>query len=184
MTNRDYLGEMNDAIDAMLPNGDYVAPLVAHELVEKLLANDPDLLRGWCEARYEPILADFIHHKVKGRRSASREAAARSAFAEAAGSFAATGNVTALREAVRSPFDTEYVVNHGLLRRKVRDMTGPDHLFVAREYAESKQTAMLLESFHRAVAKKVGQQRTGEVFTEETYLAMYRSITRREPSAA
>lgn len=184
MTNRDYLGEMNDAIDAMLPNGDYVAPLVAHELVEKLLANDPDLLRGWCEARYEPILADFIHHKVKGRRNASRESLARSTFAEAAGAFAATRDASALREAVRSPFDAEYVVNGALLRRKVRDMAGPDHLFVASEYAESKQTAALLESFHRAVAKRLGPRRTSEVFTEETYLAMYRSITRREQQAA
>jgi hypothetical protein len=181
---RDYLTEMNDVIDAALPDGDYVAPVVAHDLVEKLLANDPDLLRGWCEARYEPILADFIHHKVKGRRNASRESLARTAFAEAAREFTASGDVSALREAVRSPFDAEYVVSHGLLRRKVRDMVGADHLFVAKEYAETKQIAALLESFHRAVAKKIGGKRTSEVFTEETYLAMYRSITRREPQAA
>ncbi|HEY8977706.1 MAG TPA: hypothetical protein VIN75_26060 [Burkholderiaceae bacterium] len=184
MPGRDYLAEMNAAIDAALPDGDYVAPLVAHDLVEKLLATDPDLLHGWCEARYEPILADFIHHKVKARRSASREASARAAFAEAAGAFVASGDALALREAVRSPFDAEYVVNGDLLRRKVRDMVGADHLFVASEYAESKQTAALLESFHRAVAKKVGGKRTSEVFTEETYLAMYRSITRQDSVAA
>lgn len=181
---RDYITEMNDAIDAALPDGDYVVPLVAHDLVEKLRANDPDLLSGWCEAKYEVILTDFIHHKVKNRRSKSREASARSAFAEAAGRFADDGDVVAMRDAVRSPFDVEYVVNGENLRRKVRDMTGQDHRFVADEYAETKQTALLLESFHRAVAKKVGRRRTSEVFTEETYLAMYRSITRRDPEAA
>jgi len=181
---RDYLAEMNETINAALPDGDYVVPVVAHDLVEKLVANDPDLLRGWCEARYELTLADFIHHKVKNRRSVSRESLARTAFAEAARDFAASADASALRKAVRSPFDAEYVVDSALLRRKVRDMTGPDHLFVADGYAETEQTAALLKSFHRAVAKRTGGRRTGEVFTEETYRAMYRSITRRDPEAA
>lgn len=178
---RDYLAEMSALIDAALPDGEYVAPVVAHDLTEKLRANDAELLAGWLDTRAEVTMTAYISDRIKSRRQSSRESAARTAFSGAAEKFTATGDGSALRQAAATrPFDAEHVVNHGRLRRKVGEMTGPDHLFVAKEYAETKQTAMLLESFHRAVAKKVGDQKTKDVFTEDQYVEMYRSITRRE----
>jgi len=181
---RDCLGEMSTLINAALPDGEYVAPLVAHDLVEKLRANDPDLLAGWLWERAEVTMTAYISDRIKSRRNTSRESLSRSAFAGAAERFAATGDGAVMREvASQRPFDAEYVVNEGLLRRKVAEMTGEDHLFVAKEYADTKQTAALLESFHRAVAKKVGKRKTKDVFTEVQYVEMYRSITRRELAA-
>jgi hypothetical protein len=181
---RDCLSEMSALINAALPDGEYVAPLVAHDLVEKLRVNDPDLLAGWLWERAEVTMTAYISDRIKNRRNASRESLSRSAFAGAAERFAATGDGAAMREAVvQRPFDAEHVVNEGLLRRKVAEMTGEDHLFVAKEYADTKQTAALLESFHRAVAKKVGKRKTKDVFTEVQYVEMYQSITRRELAA-
>lgn len=180
---RDYVNEMNAFIDEMTPATDYVAPLVAHDVVEKLRVNDLELLEGWLDLRAEVIMADHVHQRLKSRRNASRASIARSTFAGAAENFSHGGDASSFREAVRSPFSTEYVVNDELLRRRVGDMTGADHLFVAQGYADSKQTAALLESFHRAVGKKVGKKQTRDVFTEQQYLDMYQSITRRELAA-
>lgn len=184
ISGRDYLAEMSALINAVLPDGDYVAPVVAHDLVEKLRANDTELLTGWLDVRAEVTMTAYISDRIKNRRNASRESAARTAFASAAERFSATGDGPAMREAlVQRPFDAEHVVNESLLRRKVGEMTGVDHTFVANEYAETKQTAALLESFHRAVAKKVGKFKTKDVFTEQQYVEMYRSITRRDLAA-
>ncbi len=181
---RDFLGEMSDLIDAVLPDGDYVAPVVAHDLVEKLRANDTELLAGWLDVRAEVTMTAYISDRIKNRRQSSRESTARGVFGAAAERFATTGDGAALRHATAiSPFDAEHVVNDGLLRRRVGEMTGPDHLFVAKEYADAKQTAALLESFHKAVAKKVGDRKTKDVFTEDQYMDMYRSITRRDLAA-
>jgi hypothetical protein len=178
---RDYLAEMSALIDGALPDGEYIAPLVAHDLIEKLRANDGELLAGWLNMRAEVTMTAYISDRIKNRRQSSRESAARSTFGEAAERFAVGGDGATMRAAVLTrPFDAEYVVNCELLRRRVAEMTGADHIFVAKEYAETKQTARLLESFHRAVAKKVGDQKTKDVFTEGQYVEMYRSITRRE----
>jgi hypothetical protein len=49
-------------------------------------------------------------------------------------------------------------------------------MYVASRYHETAAVAKMREAFHKAVAKRVGDRRTEEVFTEEEYDAMYRSI--------
>lgn len=171
---RNYLADMNDAIEAAIPDSDYTAPLVAAELVDRLRADDPDLLTGWLNLRAPTILADTIARRSNSRRQAARVSAPRRAFAEAARSFADRGDGAALR-----PFAAEFVVDEANTRRTVARMTAGDCLFVARRYDDTAQQAKLEAAFHRAVAKKVGKQTVGEAFTEEQYLTMYRSVTGR-----
>ncbi|WP_042408133.1 hypothetical protein [Streptacidiphilus carbonis] len=179
MTDRDYLADMAEAIEAAVPDGDYVAPIVAAELVEQLREKDPELLAGWLDLRAAVFLADVIARRSNGRRQAARAHAPRKAFGEAARSFGGSGDPVTL-----AAFTTEYVVNGENLRRRVADMTGADHQFVAGAYAEQKATAALLEKFHLAVAKKVGVRRTAEVMGEEQYARLYQSITRQSLPAA
>lgn len=171
---RDYLADMNTAIEAAIPDGDYAAPLVAADLVERLRAEDPDLLTGWLSLRAAVFLADTIARRSNSRRQSARIAAPRRAFAEAARSFADTGDTTALR-----PFAAEFVVDEHNTRRTVARMTSADCLFVAARYEDTAQQAKLEAAFHRAVAKKVGKRTVGDAFTEEQYLTMYRSVTGR-----
>lgn len=171
---RDYLTDMNEAIEETIPDGDYTAPLVAADLVDRLRAEDPDLLTGWLELKAAVFLADAVARRSNGRRQAARVAQPRRAFAEAARSFADTGDAAVLR-----PFAAEYVVDAENTRRTVAQMTGTDHLFVADRYEDTEKRAKLEKLFHRAVAMKVGNRLTTEVFSEEQYAAMYQSLTGR-----
>lgn len=171
---RDYLADMNEAIEEAIPDGDYTAPLVAADLVDRLRAEDPDLLIGWLELKAAVFLADAVARRSNSRRQAARVSAPRKAFAEAARSFGSSGDAAVLR-----PFAAEYVVDEDNTRRSVARMTAEDCRFVAGRYDETARQAKLEASFHRAVAKKVGSATVGDVFTEEQYVAMYRSVTGR-----
>lgn len=182
MEDRDYLTEMNAAIEAAIPDGDYAAPLVAADLVERLRAEDPELLTGWLDLRATVFLADAVARRSNGLRQTARIAAPRRAFAEAARTFATDRDATVLR-----PFAVEYVVDEQNTRRTVGRMTAADCLFVSRRYDDTARQAKLEASFHRAVAKKVGVGTVGDVFTEAQYVAMYQSVTGRPaavPAAA
>lgn len=171
---RDYLADMDAAVEAAIPDSDYTAPMVAADLVDRLRAEDPDLLSGWLHLKAPVLLADVVARKSNSKRQAARRSAPRRAFAEAARSFAETGD-----GAVFSPFAAEYVVDEENTRRTVARMTAADCLFVAGRYDDTAKQAKLEASFHRAVAKKVGKRTVGEAFTEEQYLTMYRSVTGR-----
>lgn len=174
---RDYLADMDAAIDAALPDvsqSDYTAPIVAAELVDRLRAEDPDLLSGWLHLKAHVFLGDVVARKSNSKRQAARRSAPRRAFAEAARSFGETADETVL-----SPFVAEYVVDDQNTRRTVARMTSADCLFVAARYEDTAKQAKLEAAFHRAVAKKVGKRTVGDAFTEEQYLTMYRSVTGR-----
>lgn len=176
---RDFNAEILDLVKNMTPVGDFTARIVAEDVIAKLRANDPGLLAGWLDLRAGEILGAWIVAHYNSLRSRSRVMAPRKAFAEAAERFTDTGDIATL-----GPFGAVYVVDHANLRRRVADMVGDDHLFVADHYADDKHTAAMLEAFHRAVAKKIGTQRTADVFSADQYLTMYRSITRTELPAA
>jgi hypothetical protein len=175
---RDYAAEMFATIETFVPAGNYVAALIADDLFNKLEATDPDLLRGFLvEVHGRTTLTDLIARRSNSLRQVSRIMAPRKAFADAAQVFAETGDAGALV----ASFRVEYVVNSDNLRLTVADMTGTDHQFVAGGYESTAKNASMLAAFHRAVAKKVGDRRTADVFTEEQYDTMLRSITRTDP---
>lgn len=178
VTDRDYIAEMTQAVENAIPAGDYVASVVAAELVERLRREDPDLLSGYLHLKAAVILADVVARRSNSRRQAARIGAPRRAFAEAAKRFGVEGDATTL-----TPFAAEYVVDDTNTRRTVANMTADDCRFVAARYEESARISKLEAAFHRAVAKKIGSQLVGEVFTEDQYLEMYRSVTQQGPRA-
>ena len=177
VTDRDFITEMTQAVEAAIPAGDYVASVVAAELVERLREQDPELLSGYLHLKAAVILADVVARRSNSKRQANRIGAPRRAFAEAARSFSG-GDAAAL-----SPFAAEYVVDEANTRRTVANMTADDCRFVASKYEDAARISKLEAAFHRAVGKKIGARLVGEVFTEAQYLEMYRSITQSGPRA-
>lgn len=178
VTDRDFIAEMSEAVEGAIPAGDYVASVVAAELAERLRTEDPELLSGYLHLKAAVILADVVARRSNSKRQATRIGAPRRAFAEAASTFAADGDVRTL-----SPFTAEYVVDGENTRRTVANMTADDCRFVAAKYEESARISKLEAAFHRAVGKKIGARVVGEVFTETQYLEMYRSVTQQGPRA-
>lgn len=166
---RDFLADMHAMCVSAVSETESPNPVVAAELVEKLRANDPELLTGWLNARAVAVLNDYLRHLDSVQRAKTRVRAPGRAFAEAARAFEAG-------EAPMRIFEARYVISDVGARRRVGDMTGADHKFVADRYGDSARRDAFLESVHRAVAAVVGDRRTEEVYSAEQYAAMFKGI--------
>lgn len=166
--NRDYIAEMDAQIDAATQGSDWVPAIVAAKLVVSV---DPDLLDGWLHAIAEHALTDVITKRERSQRATARTRAGSKAFAEARDALE-NGDQAAL-----SMFAVTFAVDEDNTRRRVADMTGKDHLFVAADYERDAKPLLMEAAFHKAVAKKVGSKRTADVFSEAKYDELYRSIT-------
>lgn len=69
MGERDFAAEMRAVIDTATEGTPYVARVVAGEIVEKLRANDPDLLAGWLDAHAESLLWQAINDRDRSARA-------------------------------------------------------------------------------------------------------------------
>lgn len=171
---RDYLAEMDTRITDATAGSGWAAPLVAQKLHAELVADDPDLLDGWLHAVAGEALRQAIANRSRAHRTYARRAASR-AFAQAARDAEDSGDAAPLL----GLFAVDYVVAADRTRKRARDMTGPDHRFVAGRYEASGNGELMLAAFHHAIAEKVGDRRTAEVYTEAEYEALYLSVTRR-----
>jgi hypothetical protein len=167
---RDFAAEMRAVIDAETSHGPYVSRQAAADIVEKLKANDLELLNGWLHAQAEMLIWQAINDRDRSVRSASRSALSRSAFARAseANDAGDSGPLTHF-------LDAPYVVENGS-RVRLADLTKADLLYVADRYDDRAKANAFEAAFMRAVAKKV---RTGTVrdhFTEEALLKLRRSL--------
>lgn len=169
---RDYTAEMDAFIEANWPKGDFVASVVAQDWAEELERTDSDLLAGFMQTYAVKAFIEIIALRDRRLRSTNR---ARASAREAGDALkrVQTGESSIADESI---FEVRYVVDGENTRRRMADMTGPDHLFVANNYESTAKQAKLKSAFHRAIAKKVGGRRTSDVFTAEQVQAMYRSI--------
>ncbi len=141
-----------------------------------LAANEPELLDGWLHQIGRQTLGDFLRGQESSRRSAWYSRAKGRAFKAAADHFEETGDPSAF-----SLLERSFVVAKDNTRRHLREMDRKDHFFVADAYARSSTRDALLSAFHRAIGNKVGDRRTGDVFTEETLTRLYQSIVGTTP---
>jgi hypothetical protein len=174
---RDYLGEIYAELDRAVPEGGYIAAVVARDVIKKLKTSDPELVSGFGWMRAELDAADYLARRSNSTRQTARIMAPRTAFADAIEEFENTGETKILRDFLTA----EYVVNDENLRLKLADMTGSDHRYVASRYGDTAKRAASLEAFHQAVAKHVGDRRTGDVYTSEQLVMMYRSLVGEDP---
>ncbi len=161
---------MADLIDGAIPDGDFVPAVVTEKVLALLLETNPALLEEWLHEHAAVFITQFITARLgRYRRRALAQAKAVS-FSDAA-KAAEAGDLEPV-----SLFLAVHYVDDKNTRRRVADMTGDDHLFVADCYAAAANDRLMLDAFHRAVAKKVGRKRTADVMTEEKYHELYRSV--------
>jgi hypothetical protein len=171
-----YVNEMEALLQQELeeaPDG-WVAATLATRLAARLREEDPDLLRGWLDMQAENLIRDNLVRRSNAQRTRARKRSTAIAFRESATLATRTGDYSELI----GMFSAVHTVSNNNVRRAARDMTGNDHRYVAARYRSTANEYLMLAAFHNAVARKVGDMRTSEVFTEEEYEMMYRSIVR------
>lgn len=171
---RDYFSTMKEVIEAHINQGPFISNVAAAEIVEKLRANDPDLLFGWLNAHAVQIVRVAILEIDRSKRSSARVQTARSVFAAAA-EKAEQGDSSGLDQFRTGWLDTRFVVDGE--RRLLADLTGDDVLKVAADYHQRAESNLLEEAFMKAIAKKVGKRRVGDVLSNEKLNQLRQSIT-------
>lgn len=145
----------------------------AREIAEKLAVDiDWDLLTAWLYVNRINFLRVAIDGRLRSLRGQTQYAS-RGVFGDLARRKANGENIN-----LRDHFKIVYVVDQKHTRKTVGEMTGRDHRFVAENYEATAKRSALLAAFHRAVAKKVGDRKTSEVFTQEEYARMFNSIVK------
>lgn len=161
MSLSELIAEHLSAID-----GPFVAGVEAEKFLAHIEESAPTLLADWLHENARRFLANDMREMMgRERRQAVARAKAR-----------AFGKAAADEPEILAHFAVVYVVDEDDTRRRVADMTGADHRFVASEYEASAKNDRMLAAFHRAVAKKVNGHKTSEVLTEEQYDSILRSI--------
>jgi hypothetical protein len=168
VSERDETAEINALIDELIDGEDDLIPAVAAEkLVSQLEETDLDLLDLWLRAGAQSFLTAKITERVRQLRAQAAAGHVKTRFSKAAKS----GDSREL-----GVFAIRFCVDDDNTQRRVADMSGADHLYVAADYDHSGKRSMVLASFHKKVAAKVGDKKTSEVFGEEEYAAMLLSI--------
>jgi hypothetical protein len=183
---RDYRQEMSTALDAAIDqavnDGPFVAAVLAEKLITELMVHDPGLLE---EFLWE-VAPDVIRREISARIHVRNLRAARSrrahTFSRAIGDPqdgpAPTGSAPAEPAHLPSVFENVHTVNEEALRKKACDMTGGEHMYVARTKARVAKRELIVSAFHEAVARRVGDGVTSDVFTRAQYEEMYSSLMR------
>ena len=168
---RNYRAEMRAVIEEATSHGPYVSALVATDIVEKLRANDPELLDGWLNANATFLVRHMINLRDCSTRTAARTGARRQQFADDAGNFE-RGD----RAAMSRWLELVHVVEDGS-RKRLAEMTAADLAHVAGDYESRAAENAMTAAFLRALGKKVGRRTVADVFTEEKLTALWQSLS-------
>lgn len=167
---RNYAHEMRAKIDE-LAQGTYIPALVAHQIVVKLRAEDPDLLDGWLGAQAEAFVRQSINERDRSRRSAARWATPRSVFREDAGEHE-RGDSTNLRGWLHVSFS----LSNGT-RMPLAEMTTTELSDVATTYAVRAEGNAMTAAFLRAIGQRIGAGKVEDYFDDSTLATMWQSLT-------
>jgi hypothetical protein len=167
---RNYVAEMRALIDEETSHGPYVSATIAQNIVDKLRANDPELLDGWLHIQAATLIRQAINLRDSSQRTHARITASRSVFAQAA-IEAEAGNPEPLTKFL----DTVYVVDDGS-RVRLRDMRAAQLNFAADSYRRRAQDAMMQQAFLRVLARKIGTGTVEDHFDEVRLAKLWRDI--------
>jgi len=165
---------LSEFLDAL--TGDYIPAAAAEQFIATMETDHADELGEWLRAN----AVHFCTAAIGARRRSKRTTDRRRATARAFGKAAKSGDV----DEVSVFTSVEFVVSEDNTVRKVGEMTGADHSFVASGYQVRGTTDLALAAFHRALSKKVGKKRTADVMSETTYERLRESFVKRIADAA
>ncbi len=154
-----------DHLDSI--DGDFVSAVEADKFVTWMEEVAPGELLDWLSENARRFVTRDMQQTMMRRRTSAINRAKSRAFGQAV----EDGDVEYLGH-----FAAVYTVDPDSTRRRVADMTGDDHRYVAGEYEGSAKHDLMMAAFHRAVAKKVGKRRTADVLDEDKYDALLQSL--------
>lgn len=169
--NRDYAGEMRAYVDRMAI-GEYNPAQVAQKLVIKLELEDPKLLHGWLLSQATQFLRHSINQRDASIRARNRHASGRSVFRQATNAW--EGGDSDPLASTRFLHET-YVLPSGN-KVSLAEMTAADLLHAANDFTVRAKKNQLQSVFLSALAKKVGEDKVGDHFTEEKLAELWQSI--------
>ena len=156
-------------IDQMTPKtGSFIPAEQAKKLYDYMRKHQSEVLDEWLHDEALKFLTQTFSSRLRSLRAVARLERHVEFFGELA-----DGHVTTEQA---HHFQTLYEVSSDHLRKRVADMTGADHLFVAEYYGRREQKFGMLKAFHHAVADIVGGKRTAEAMSEEQYGALFNQI--------
>jgi hypothetical protein len=170
--NKSAMRRVQQALLACLPKeGSYKISEVVDETIAWLATYDPNSLAEFYATHGKYMLHEFLRRRQASERQRFRNAIAGKAFTRAAEIYQETGDASVLK-----PFQMVYTTDTTNTRKRVADMTGKDHDYVASQLENNVRRQKLVATFHRQVAEMVGDQRTADVIDEETYAKLYKSL--------
>lgn len=167
---RDYCADMRAVIDTATDGEPYIPGIVATEIVDKLRANDPDLLDGWLHAQAEQFVREAIGQRDRSARARVRHQKPGRTFAEAVDKHDA-GDSTELRKYLDMPF----TVADGT-HRPLATLNRDDLLFVQSTYQSRADENLFYVAFTGALAKKVKSGTVGDHYSEAQMARMFDSF--------
>lgn len=173
---RNFTVEMSELIAKRTDRPPYEPAVVAQEIVDHLLANDPELLRGYLEIHASAILREAITRRAGSMRMMARKSASGARMKEIVDSVASgtVGSLADIRDRwLNCSFELGDRQQH-LLRTMRKD----DLLHVAGDYDQRAAQNATEAAFFRALAEKVADKTVGEVFTEEQIVALRAGLSK------
>src|SRR3954468_10136646 len=138
---------------------EFVVTIEAAKFLEQMKEKYPDDLTEWTDAHALGVITHSLRKLLQGDRQRAR--GKRGQFRDATDQFD-PGDPESV-----SVFAQRFVIDHDNMWRPLGEMTGKDHLFVAEQYTKTGRRALMEAAFHRAIAKRVGDKRTDEVFSAD-----------------
>lgn len=151
----------------------FAVPVESLKFFDWMREEHQELLENWIDRHLLDLVRMAMERRLRVQRAQARTRGRARAFRRAAGVLETTGDPTPLGRFRRET----YAVDHDANRKVVGKMTAEDHRWVADNYGRSGNKLLMLQAFHRAVARRIGEnQTTEEVFSEEEYNDLYASI--------
>jgi hypothetical protein len=163
---RDYAGEMRRLIDQETV-GTYVPGIVATRIVDRLRAEDPDLLVGWLHRQAATFVREAINRRDSSLRTRARYHTPRSVFRADA--------VSGDPERVRRWMDVRFTVEDGM-HMPLRDMTKANLEFVAATYELRARGSWLQKTFLQRLAEQVGRDRVEDRFSDDDLTVLWEEL--------
>lgn len=177
---RDFIAEMRVLIETELEAPSAEVPLLANDIVEKLEANDIDLLNGWLRTKARPLLGEYIRHMLSQKRALVRAHEPREMFGAHLAEFVATSNRkdksgSPPATALVSWLTTKYHV--GRRNLNLGDFTKIELQKASAEYSARASRNAFEASFLTALAKKLtGEKKVSDVFSNDQIDRIYKSL--------
>jgi hypothetical protein len=147
--------------------GEFVVDEQAEKVLALLEEVDPDASDAWGRELKLEALGLLLRQRQHSQRRHARDLIARAGSADRISDAIERGSLR--------PF-SECLCVDGKTWKRVAEMTGADHLYVAERHRQRAGTESMLDAFHRQIAKSVGTARTADVMDEETYALLLRSL--------